>query len=66
MYLLAIVFAGVGVRELQEADVVGSTPILGLPAVDLLGIYPTVETLAPQVLLVVLALGAVAFVGAGL
>jgi high-affinity iron transporter len=53
LYYLAFVFAGKGVRELQEAGVIGVTPVAGIPSIDLLGIYPTVETLAIQAILLV-------------
>jgi high-affinity iron transporter len=54
LYYMAFVFAGKGVRELQEGDVVSITPIPGFPAVDAMGIYGTVETLLAQLILVVL------------
>jgi high-affinity iron transporter len=52
MYLLAIVFAGKGIVALQEA---GTLPIssVAFPRVDLLGIYPTVQSLAAQAVLVI-------------
>ena len=56
LYLMAIVFAGSGIRELQEAGVVGMTPLAGAPRIELLGVYPTVETLAAQGVLVGLLL----------
>ena len=61
MYLMAIAFAGGGIKELQEGDVIGVTPVGFVQSVDLLGIYPTVETLLPQVILVLLALGSVLY-----
>jgi high-affinity iron transporter len=54
MYLMSIAFAGGGIKELQEGDMVGVTPINFIGSVDLLGIYPTVETLLPQAVLIVL------------
>ncbi|MDU2064314.1 MAG: FTR1 family protein [Sporomusaceae bacterium] len=58
MSLLAVSFAGGGMKELQEGGVVGVTPIDGFPMIDLLGIYPTWETLLPQaILLLLLAAG---------
>ncbi|HEY7408288.1 MAG TPA: cytochrome c/FTR1 family iron permease [Gemmatimonadaceae bacterium] len=54
LYYMAFVFAGKGVRELQEGDVVSITPIPGFPSVDAMGIYGTVETLLAQLILVVL------------
>ncbi len=55
MYVMAIAFAGGGIKELQEADVVSVTPVSFVGSVDLLGLYPTVETLLPQAVLIVLA-----------
>ena len=55
MYIMAIAFAGGGVKELQEADMVSVTPVSFVGSVDLLGIYPTVETLVPQAVLILLA-----------
>jgi len=54
LYYMAVVFAGSGIRELQEAGVIGSTPVSGVPEIGLLGIHPTVETLAAQGFLVLL------------
>ncbi len=58
MYLLAITFAGGGIRELQEGGVFGQTPLEGVPTIDVLGIYPTVETFGVQVALLILGVGA--------
>ena len=51
LYLMAFVFAGQGMRELQEGGVVPDTPLVGAPHIDALGIYPSVETLMGQWLL---------------
>ncbi len=56
LFIMSISFAGGGVKELQEADVVGVTPVSWVQSIDLLGIYPTVETLVPQAILLVLAI----------
>ena len=58
LYYMAFVFAGKGVAELQEGRVVGTTviPALEWLRVPFLGIYPTVQSLALQGLLVVLAI----------
>lgn len=58
LYYMAFVFAGKGVAELQEGRVIGTTVIPSLEwlRVPLLGVYPTVQSLALQGLLVVLAL----------
>jgi high-affinity iron transporter len=54
LYYMAFVFMGKGMRELQEGNLVSITIIPGAPHVELLGLYPTVETLLAQLVLVVL------------
>jgi high-affinity iron transporter len=54
LYYMAFVFMGKGIRELQEANVAPITVIPGAPHIEAMGIYPSVETLAAQGLLVVL------------
>jgi high-affinity iron transporter len=54
LYYMAFVFVGKGIRELQEGNVVSITIIPGFPHVELLGLYPTVETLLAQLVLLVL------------
>jgi high-affinity iron transporter len=56
LYYMALVFAGSGIKELQEANVLPRTMIPGFPHVDLIGLYPTVETLLAQGVLVALLL----------
>ena len=51
LYLMAFIFAGTGINQLQAAGWVPATPLEFPPAVPLLGIYPTMETLAVQALL---------------
>jgi high-affinity iron transporter len=51
LYIMAFIFAGNGIKELQAAGWVPSTPISFAPQVPLLGIYPTLETLAAQMLM---------------
>jgi high-affinity iron transporter len=60
LYYLAVVFAGKGVAELQGAGVVSTTLVPWVPRIDALGIYPTVESLAAQAVLVLCALYAAA------
>ena len=52
LYLMAIVFAGRGVFELQESGLIGLTPVAGLPRIPVLGLFPSVETLIAQGVLV--------------
>jgi high-affinity iron transporter len=55
--LLAVVLAGKGIAALQEAGLLGVTPLGTGPRIEILGIYPTLEGLAAQIgtLLVLLA-----------
>jgi high-affinity iron transporter len=58
LYYMAFVFAGKGIAELQEGNLVTTTILPGALRLPALGIYPTAESLAAQGLLVLLALGA--------
>lgn len=60
LYLMAFIFAGKGVFELQEAGVVGLTSVAWAPRIPALGIYPSAETLLAQGVLVVLLVYAMA------
>ena len=51
LYYLAVTFAGNGILELQEAGWVGITPVNWLPRIGWLGLHPTLETFAAQLLL---------------
>jgi high-affinity iron transporter len=54
LYYLAFVFMGKGIRELQEGNIMRITVIPGAPHIDAMGIYPSVETLTAQAILIVL------------
>jgi high-affinity iron transporter len=56
LYYMAFVFAGKGVAELQEGGLLSTTIIPGWPRVPALGIYPTVESLLAQAVLLILLL----------
>lgn len=58
LYLLAFVFVGQGVKELQTAGWFSVTPLRFPPPVGLIGVYPTVETLAAQGLMLLALLAA--------
>jgi len=58
LYAMAVIFAGQGIASFQESGVVNATFISGIPTVAMLGLYPTVQTLAAQAALILLALGA--------
>jgi high-affinity iron transporter len=59
LYYMAFVFAGKGVAELQEGGFVSTTIVPGGPRLPALGIYPTVESLLVQGVLVILLVVAV-------
>ncbi len=52
--VLAVVLAGKGFAALQEAGMIGVTPLAGFPRSPILGLYPTAETLAAQAVTVLL------------
>jgi high-affinity iron transporter len=54
LYYMAFVFAGKGVRELQEGNVIPITTIPGFPSIDAMGIYNSIETLLAQLVLLAL------------
>jgi len=56
LYYMAFVFGGKGVAELQEGGLLPTTIIPGAPRVPALGIYPTLESLLVQAVLVALLL----------
>ncbi len=56
MYVMAFVFAGKSVLELIEGKLFEPTLINNAPEISWLGIYPYVETLVPQVILIIAAL----------
>jgi high-affinity iron transporter len=56
LYYMAFVFAGKGIKELQEGNAISQTQIPGFPHVEMLGLYPTVETLVAQGILLALLL----------
>jgi high-affinity iron transporter len=61
LYYMAFVFGGKGVAELQEGGLLPTTIIPGAPRVPSLGIYPTLESLLVQGILLALLLLALAW-----
>ena len=47
--VLAVVLAGKGIGALQEAGIVGVTPLAGVPRITILGLFPTAEALGAQI-----------------
>ena len=60
LYYMAFVFMGKGIRELQEGNLMTLTVIPGFPHVEALGLFPSVETLLGQTLLLALFVFALA------
>jgi high-affinity iron transporter len=58
LYYMAFVFAGKGVAELQGGGIVPTTIVSWAPRMPGLGIYPTVESLLAQSVLLILLLAA--------
>jgi len=59
LYALAVIFAGQGIASFQESGVIGATFVNHVPTVPMLGLYPTIQTLVAQGILLVLAMAAV-------
>src|SRR5213595_593629 len=59
LYYMAFVFAGKGIADLQESGILGTSVVEWAPRIPVLGIYPTVQSLSLQFLLIVLLLVAV-------
>ncbi|CAN5282760.1 cytochrome c/FTR1 family iron permease [soil metagenome] len=58
MAVLTVVLAGKGVAALQEAGIIDIAPIASVPRISMLGIYPTLQSVLAQLLmLVAIAMG---------
>jgi high-affinity iron transporter len=55
--VLAVVLAGKGIAALQEAGLIGVSPLNDVPRISMLGLFPSVQVVAAQVvtLLILLA-----------
>jgi high-affinity iron transporter len=60
LYILATIFAGQGMHELQEGGVIGVTAVPGIPTIPLLGVFPSLQSLGVQAVFVALLLYATA------
>ncbi len=58
---MAFVFAGKGVAELQGSGLIGSTIVSWAPRIPVLGVYPTLESLVLQGVLLTLIVAALAW-----
>jgi high-affinity iron transporter len=61
LFAMSITFTGNGIKELQEGNLIPVTPVSGVASIDILGIYPTLETLIPQSVLLAITVGAFVF-----
>ncbi len=61
VYYLGFKFVGTGIHALQVAGVLPASPVAFLRAVPFIGLYPTWEVVAPQVLLLLIALGVILY-----
>ena len=59
LYAMAIVFIGQGVASLQEASIVPATFVDYVPTIPMLGLFPTVQSLGAQAILLLMAAAAV-------
>jgi high-affinity iron transporter len=56
LFLLAVIFTGQGIAALQEAGIV-STSLLDFPRIEILGVYPTTQSLGLQLLVLIIGAG---------
>ncbi|MCH5584389.1 FTR1 family iron permease [Shimazuella sp. AN120528] len=56
VFYLCIKFTGMGIHSLQLAGVLPSTTFSSLPSVEMFALYPSLESILPQVVLVLIAL----------
>ncbi len=56
LYALAVVFIGQGVASWQEAGVMGATFVDHFPQIPALGMFPTVQSIGAQLILIVVAM----------
>ena len=52
--ILAIVLAGKGIAALQEAGILGIVPMSSVPRIQMLGLFPTAETVLAQLLTLII------------
>jgi len=65
LYLLAFVFIGEGIKDLQAAGWFSETPLGNLPHVPVLGIYATLETMLAQGVMILALVAALLWVWRG-
>ncbi|MCK5002514.1 MAG: FTR1 family protein [Gammaproteobacteria bacterium] len=60
LFLLAVVFTGQGIAAFQEAGVIASS-MIEFPRVEMLGIYPTIQSLGLQLFVLLLGAGLLSY-----
>ncbi len=63
LYFLSFVLVGKGIREFQEAGIIGITQLEFIPQLDILGIYPTLQTTVPQAVLLLAFIASLLWMG---
>jgi high-affinity iron transporter len=58
VYYLGFKFLGTGIHALQIAGILPASLIALVPTIPFVGLYPTWETIGPQIVLLIVALGA--------
>jgi high-affinity iron transporter len=58
LYAMAVIFAGQGIASFQESGVMPATFVPIIPTLPMLGVFPTVQTLIAQGVLLALAIAA--------
>ena len=58
LYALAVVFIGQGIASFQESEWIRATFVDYVPTIPMLGLYPTVQSMAAQLALIVFAAAA--------
>jgi high-affinity iron transporter len=58
LYSLAVIFIGQGIASFQESEWIGATFVDHVPTIPMLGLYPTVQSIAAQLALLAFAAAA--------
>ena len=60
LFLLAVIFAGQGIAAFQEAGMIASS-MISFPQVEMLGIYPTLQSLGMQLFVLLIGAGLLSY-----
>jgi high-affinity iron transporter len=59
VFYLCLKFTGMGIHSLQLAGLLPTTMVSEIPSIDFLALYPSLESIIPQIALVIIALSVV-------